>query len=37
MRNVQYPIRLFCVLVTVLLTIGTLASANVDSGYLLLR
>jgi len=34
MRNVQYPIRLFCVLLTVLLTIGTVASANVDSGYL---
>ena len=34
MRNVQYPIRLFCVLLTVLLAISTVASANVDSGYL---
>ena len=30
MRNGHYPVRLFCILVTVLLTIGVVASANAD-------
>lgn len=30
MSNVYYPVRLFCVLLTVLLIIGTVASANAD-------
>jgi len=34
MRNVYCPARVFCVLLAVLLTIGTLTSANVDLAYL---
>ena len=34
MNNVHHPVRLFCVLLTVLLIISTVASASVDSGYL---